>query len=95
MLQDIFNDLFIVRNKSMSLNIGYASKEEVIDKARAKVAEYLQASMWLAPAGRDLRIVEKPGKPGAIIAENVTPAEAWKKVKEWAESKGIKINTSH
>lgn len=43
----------------------------------------------------DLRIVEKPGKPGAIIVENVTPAEAWKKVKEWAESKGIKINTSH
>ena len=45
MSQDIFNDLFFVRNKSMSLNIGYASKGEVIDKARAKVAEYLQASM--------------------------------------------------
>ena len=26
MSQDIFNDLFFVRSKSMSLNIGYASK---------------------------------------------------------------------
>ena len=41
MSQDIFNDLFFVRSKSMSLNIGCASKGEVIDKARAKVAEYL------------------------------------------------------
>jgi len=25
----------------------------------------------------------------------LAPAGAWGKVKEWAESKGIKINTSH
>ena len=36
----------------------------------------------------DLRIVDRPGKPGKLLAGNVSPAEAWRKAKEWAAKKG-------
>ncbi|NAW50727.1 hypothetical protein GNY06_04780 [Elizabethkingia argentiflava] len=34
----------------------------------------------------DLRIVDRPGKPGILLAENVSPAQAWNKAKEWADA---------
>ncbi len=44
----------------------------------------------LANQRGDLRIVEG-GKPGKIIAKNVSPAQAWEATKKWARSKGFSM----
>ncbi|RMP08661.1 hypothetical protein ALP98_200043 [Pseudomonas viridiflava] len=44
----------------------------------------------LASQRGDLRIVEG-GKPGKIIAKNVSPAQAWEATKKWARSKGFSM----
>ncbi|WP_259472289.1 RHS repeat domain-containing protein, partial [Pseudomonas syringae] len=44
----------------------------------------------LASQREDLRIIEG-GKPGKIIAKNVSPAQAWEATKKWAHSKGFSM----